>query len=96
MCKVHDLTVADAHEFYANGVLVHNCLRYMSRSFPTWTSAYRCGPTTFVVDAPLQHAPLRINVPESEKTPMERRAALSKQLANRTKASIRAAFIPRR
>ena len=96
VCKVHDLTVADAHEFYANGVLVHNCLRYMSRSFPTWTSAYRCGPPTFVVDAPLQHAPLRINVPESEKTPMERRAALSKQLANRTKASIRAAFIPRR
>jgi PBSX family phage terminase large subunit len=24
--KVYDLTVADAHEFYANGILVHNCI----------------------------------------------------------------------
>ena len=31
--RVYDITVADTHEFYANGILVHNCLRYF---LSTW------------------------------------------------------------
>lgn len=27
--RVFDLTVAGVHEFFANGILVHNCLRYL-------------------------------------------------------------------
>jgi hypothetical protein len=29
---VYDLEVEDAHEFFANGILVHNCLRYGLKS----------------------------------------------------------------
>lgn len=31
--KVYDITVAGEHEFYANGVLVHNCMRYLLNTF---------------------------------------------------------------
>ncbi len=33
---VYNLTVAGAHEYYANGILVHNCdaLRYVVSSLP--------------------------------------------------------------
>jgi len=30
---VYDLTVADAHEFFANGILVHNCYEDTGRFF---------------------------------------------------------------
>ena len=33
---VYDLTVEGAHEFFANGVLVHNCLRYIEMSNPMY------------------------------------------------------------
>jgi hypothetical protein len=31
--KVYDITVDDRHNFYANGVLVHNCFRYYINTF---------------------------------------------------------------
>lgn len=31
--KVYDITVQDQHEFYANGYLAHNCVRYTFNSF---------------------------------------------------------------
>lgn len=31
--KVYDITVKDSHEFFANGFLVHNCLRYYFNAF---------------------------------------------------------------
>ena len=34
--QVFDLTVDGEHEFFANGVLVHNCLRYLAQAAPLW------------------------------------------------------------
>jgi len=34
--KVYDLTVEDAHEFFASGVLVHNCMRYIEITDPAF------------------------------------------------------------
>jgi hypothetical protein len=46
MENVYDLTVEDSHEYFANGILVHNCLdamRYsvftkLTKKSPTWTA----------------------------------------------------------
>ena len=38
---VYDLTVADVHEFFANGVLVHNCYEDTGRFFEARPHASR-------------------------------------------------------
>jgi hypothetical protein len=42
--RVYDLTVEGEHEFFANGVLVHNCLRYLVMAKPFWANR-PCGKT---------------------------------------------------
>ena len=90
--RVHDLTVEGAHEFFANGVLVHNCLRYLVRAFPHWTSAYCCGPKKFTAPAPLQEAPTRIGVTAPTQTVDEYRRQLSIRSANRNRKSVMRQF----
>ncbi len=65
-----------------------DALRYACRSFPTWTAAYRCGPTKYVIDAPMRNAPLRL--PEDRHVPTvdEQRAALSNRFKTRTRQSV--------
>ena len=58
---VYDLTVQDAHEFYANGILVHNCWQ---RAQPTWDLAMlalRAGvnPQALITTTPRRVAVLR-------------------------------------
>jgi hypothetical protein len=95
---VYDLEVEGAHCFYANDLLAHNCdaTRYLVRSFPYWSAAYRCGPATFAAEAPLQSDPVLIHSPNAPKTPMQLREELSRKFAQRSKASVRAMFMPKR
>lgn len=94
--RVYDLTVEGEHEFFANGVLVHNCLRYQVRTFPYWSAAYCCGPTTFAAPFPLQADPFRVNSPKLPQTPLELRIELSKKLSNRTRSSVMQMYGPKR
>jgi len=43
--KVYDLTVEGEHEFYANGVLVHNCVHYVFAENPGFVLPTRGGDT---------------------------------------------------
>lgn len=37
LVNVYDITVKDNHNFYANNILVHNCIEIMQASLPTYT-----------------------------------------------------------
>ena len=39
--EVFDIEVADMHEFFANGILVHNCIDSARYSCITWLYQYR-------------------------------------------------------
>jgi len=45
IAKVYDLTVEGEHEFYANGVLVHNCIHYVFAENPGFVLPTRGGDT---------------------------------------------------
>jgi hypothetical protein len=94
-CKTED-TAAGVGKIIKKNDHVADCVRYACRTFPYWSSAYCCGHPTFVAEAPMQSDPHRLSSPTPELSYMERRAQLSAQLGRRTKASIRAAFMPRR
>ncbi|MDU1011463.1 MULTISPECIES: hypothetical protein [Parabacteroides] len=54
MDKVYDITVEDRHEFFANGILVHNCtdvLDYILCTFlsKSWLKYQRGGQTGTVL-----------------------------------------------
>jgi hypothetical protein len=62
--------------------------RYVTRTFPSWTSAYKCGLPKFEVEAPLESAPTRLPTGVIKQTMDDYRAELSKKLANRTRKSV--------
>lgn len=92
--SVYDIEVDKAHCFYANDLLAHNCdpSRYLIRSFPSWSSAYSCGRPKFEVLVPMETAPTKLPVGVITQTMEEYRAALSRKLANRNRASVRKEF----
>lgn len=90
--RVYDLTVEGAHEFFANGVLVHNCLRYTVRTFPSWHAAHRCGAPKFEVSRPMESAPSAIPKGNIIQTMDDYRAELSRKLANRNRRSVVAEY----
>ena len=92
--SVYDIEVDEAHCFYANDLLAHNCdpSRYLIRSFPSWSSAYSCGRTKFEVLVPMETAPTKLPAGVITQTMEEYRAALSRKLANRNRTSVRKEF----
>ncbi len=91
---VYDIEVDEANCFYANDLLAHNCdpSRYLIRSFPSWSSAYSCGRPKFEVLVPMETAPTKLPAGVITQTMEEYRAALSRKLANRNRASVRKEF----
>jgi len=67
---VYDITVADAHEFFANGVLVSNCdaLRYFMIQFHRWDGEEQGARVRMLMDdeAPIPLAPLRAGERETD------------------------------
>lgn len=66
--------------------------RYLARSFPTWTAAYRCGPTKYVVDEPMYSCPLKKAIEAGPIHPEQVRAALSARFKGRTRQSVAREF----
>lgn len=60
--KVYDISVEDKHEFFANGILVHNCLEYMiCYEFAEQYNRMKAGDYTF---APKQGGRIVKNIPD--------------------------------
>lgn len=69
-----------------------DCLRYVCRVCPSWSASLICGPATFAAPHPMEEAPIKVGAPILDKTAAEIRAAQSRLVAQRNRASVAREF----